>query len=148
MIMKLTAQKFHSFCTEVINACSRDWDAIDSLENKSALTDEETETLAGLKKKFTTVICADYQMAKLTPYWGSSAQTGATYYLQKLTHDLFGIVNHATGLSTVYLFDECAYLTDYLSKLPEWNRCIYIFLDNTCSTNKNYYLMSMAYEMI
>ncbi len=66
---------------------------------------EEVETLAGLKNKFTTVIGADYQMTKLTPYWGSSAQPGAT---QKLTHDLFGIVNHATGLSTVYLFDERA----------------------------------------
>ena len=155
---RLQAQRSHTYYTEVINACSKDWEAINRLETKSALTNEETEALAGLKNKFTTVICADYQMAKLTPYWGSSAQPGATYYLQKLTHDLFGIVNHATGLSTVYVFDERAgpkntdhtisYLTDYISKLPEWNRRIHIFLDNTCSTNKNYYLMSWAYEMI
>lgn len=155
---RLEAQKSHSYYTEVTNACAREWDAINSLERKSVLTDEETNTLAGLKNKFTTVICADYQMAKLTPYWGLSAQPGATYYLQKLTHDVFGIVNHATGSSTVYLFDERAgpkntdhtisYLTDYLSKLPGWNRRIHIFLDNTCSTNKNFYLMSWAYEMI
>ena len=97
-------------------------------------------------------------MAKLVPYWGLTAQPGSTYYLQKPNHDVFGIVNHGSGSSTVYLLDECAgpkntdhtisYLTDHISKLPEWIRHVHLFLDNTCSTNKNYYLMSWAYEMV
>ena len=50
------------------------------------------------------MVSADYQMGKLVPYWGYSPQPGCTYYLQKLHHDVFGIVNHATN-SEVYLFD-------------------------------------------
>ena len=97
-------------------------------------------------------------MAKLVPYWGMSAQPGSTYYLQKLNRDVFGIVNHGPCSSSVYLFDERAgpkntdhtisYLTDYISKLPEWIQRVHLFLDNTASTNKNYYLMSWAYEMV
>ena len=47
-------------------------------------------------------------MAKLVPNWGLSAQPGSTYYLQKFNHDVFGIVEHGSNLSTEYLFDECA----------------------------------------
>ena len=66
-------------------------------------------------------------MCKLVPYWGLSPQPGSTYYLQKLNHDIFGIVNHAQNSSSVYLFDErvgpkntdhtISYLCDYFSKL-------------------------------
>ena len=87
-----------------------------------------------------------------------SAQPGSTYYLQKLNHDVFGIVNHGSGSSTVYLFDErvgpkntdhtTSYLTDFISKLPSWVRRIHLFLDNTASTKKNSYLMGWAYEMV
>ena len=129
-----------------------------SLEQKAEVTDEEKGTLLGLKNKFNLVIFADYQMAKLVPYWGSSAQPGSTFYLQNLSDDVFGIVNHGSGSSTVYLFDERAglkntahtisYLTNYISKLPEWIQCVHLFLDNTCSTNKNYYMMSWSYETV
>ena len=155
---RLKAQQSHDYYTEVSTGCSEEWKIIMSLEQKAELTDEEKETLLGLKNRFNQVICADYQMAKLVPYWGSSAQPGSTYYLQKLNHDVFGIVNHGSGSSTVYLFDERAgpkntdhtisYLTNYISKLPEWIQRVHLFLDNTCSTNKNYYLMSWAHEMV
>lgn len=59
-----------------------------------------------LKHRFNPVVSADCQMSKLVPYWGMSAQPGSTYYLQKLSHDILGIVNHATNKSAVYLFDE------------------------------------------
>jgi len=114
--------------------------------------------LDGLKKTFTLVFSADFQMCKLIPYWGYSAQPGSTYYLQKLNHDVFGVVDHSTGSSTVYLFDEhvgpkntdhtISYLTNYISHLPPWVRRVHLFLDNTSSTNKNYYMMSWAYEMV
>ena len=91
-------------------------------------------------------------MCKLVPYWGLSAQPGSMYYLQKQNHDVFGIVNHAQKVSTVYLFDErvghkktdhtICYLTDYLAKLPSWISRVHLFLDNTSSTNKNCYLMA------
>ena len=122
------------------------------------MSDDESEELASLKNGFDLVLCADYQMCKLVPYWGHSAQPGCTYYLQKLSHDIFGIVNHGTNCSTVYLFDERAgpkntdhtvsYITDYISKLPEWITRLHIFLDNASSTNKNFYTMAWALEMI
>ena len=100
-------------------------------------------------------------MSKLLPYWGESPQPGSTYYLQKLTHDLFGLVNHATRSSAVYIFDErvgpkntdhtLSYITHYLlkqAKLPSWVRRIHIFMDNTVSTNKNFFTMSWATEMV
>ena len=71
------------------------------------MSEEEKKQFSSLKNKFNLVICADFQMCKLVPYWGISAQPGSTtYYLQKLNHDVFGIVNHASNSSTVYLFDE------------------------------------------
>lgn len=71
-----------------------------------------------------------------------------------MTHDIFGIVNCTTNESAVYLFDErvgpiytnhtISYLSHYISKLPEWMCRV---LDNTCSTNKNWYTMVWALEM-
>lgn len=97
-------------------------------------------------------------MCKLVPYWGLSAQHGSTYYLQKLNHDIFGIVNHGSNASTVCLFDErvgpkntdhtLSYLTDFTSKLPNWIWRIHLFLDNMASTNKNFFMMGWAYEMV
>ena len=102
--------------------------------------------LAQQKARFDLVLCADYQMCKLVSYWGCSAEPGSTFYLQKLNHDIFGIVNHGSGCSTVYLFGErvgpkntdhtiLSYLTDYISKVPSSVRRVHVFLDNTASTN-------------
>ena len=97
-------------------------------------------------------------MGKLVPYWGLSAQPGSTYYFQKLAHEVFGIVDSSTGSSTVYLFDErispkntdhtVSYLTDFLSKRVSWIRRVHLFLDNASSTNKNFYTMAWAHEMV
>ena len=110
------------------------------------------------KNRFNLVLCADYQMCKLVPFWGMSAQLGCTYYLQKLKLDLFGIVNHGSNVSAVYLFDErvgpkntdhtISYLGDYLSKLPSWVTRIHLFMDNAASTNKNFYTMAWAMELV
>ena len=86
--------------------CKAEWAEFTELEAKSTLNDDEKERLAILKNGFNLVLSADYQMAKLVPYWGQTAQPGSTYYLQKQSHDVFGIVDHSCGTSTVYLFDE------------------------------------------
>ena len=72
----------------------------------SDLSQNERDELEVLRNSFNLVIAADYQMSKLAPFWGQSPQPGSTYYLQKLSHDIFGTVNHATNKTTVYLFDE------------------------------------------
>ena len=40
-----------------------------------------------------------------------------------------------------------SYLTHFLGVLPGWVRRIHLFLDNMCSTNKNFYAMAWAYKM-
>jgi len=94
------------------------------------LTANESDELAVLCNSFNLVILADYQMSKLVPNWGQSPQPGSTYYLQKLSHDIFGIVNHATNKTTVYLLDERVgpkntdhtifYANHFISQLPLW----------------------------
>ena len=110
------------------------------------MNDNEKEKLAVLKNGFNLVVSANNQMAKLVPYWGMTAQLGSTYYLQKLSHDVFGITDHSSGTSTVYLFDErigakntdhtVSYLGDFLSKTAPWIRRVHLFLDNASSMNK------------
>ena len=80
------AQRSHTYYTEVLARCAREWNEIAELE-KSTLSSEEDQ-LASLKNKFILVICADYQMFKLVPYWGMSAQPGSTYYFRSLTMTL------------------------------------------------------------
>lgn len=58
----------------------------------------------------------------------------------------------------MYLLDErvgskntdhtVSYTMDYIAKLPSWIRRVHLFLDNTCSTNKNFYAMAWACEMV
>ena len=94
------------------------------------MEDNEKEELEVLKRNFNLVVSVDYQMSKLVPQWGLSPQPGSTYYLQKLSHDIFGVVNHATTKSTVYLFDEqvgpkntdhtVSYVSHFIAELPPW----------------------------
>lgn len=86
--------------------CTQDWKKIVQVEEADAISAENGGELPSPKNAFTLVLSADYQMSKLVPHWGSLPQLGSTYYLQKLLHNILGIVNHATSRATVYLFDE------------------------------------------
>ena len=81
---------------------SRTWKKM----NDAQLTADEEQTLQDLKNTFTLTISADHQMNKLSPYWGQSPQPGSTYYLQKVTYDIFGIVDHREESGFVYLLNE------------------------------------------
>ena len=75
-----------------------------------------------------------------------------------MNHDLFGVVNHGDSSNAVNLFDETvgpkntdhtlSFLTHYIHALPPWIKRVYLFLDNTSSTNKNFYSMAWAMELI
>ena len=53
------------------------------------------------------VLSSDYQMTKLIPFWGETAQPAITYYLRKVSHNLFGIVDHRDEAKYITVFDEC-----------------------------------------
>ena len=110
---------------------------------------------------FTLTISADYQQSKLIPSWGKTEQPGSTYYLQKVSHDIFGVVDHRTEKSSVYLFDErigpkntdhtISFLDHYWQTVfhqHPWIRRLAIYLDNATSTNKNKYLFAWAMELV
>ena len=103
---KDVARESLQYYKEMKEKCYEQWKEITTLDIKCDRSSAEDEQLEQSKHCFTLVISADYQMQKLVPYWGMSPQLGSTYYLQKLSYDLFGIVDHRDGLSAVYIFDE------------------------------------------
>ena len=72
------AEKSHSYYIKVTKQCAAEWEEIVLLEKKERLTRAKKLKLSRLKKNFTLVIHADYQMCKLVPYWGLSVQPGCT----------------------------------------------------------------------
>ena len=107
------------------------------------------------------MLSADYQQANLIPHWGSTAQPGSTYYLQKVSTDVLGIIDHKDNSQNIILFDERIgpkntdhtvsllqkYITE-ITRLHPWIRRVLIFLDNASSTNKNRYLFGWGMEMV
>ena len=86
------AKQERHFFNKMTERCKEDW--------KAALRDE----LA--RHRFTLVRSADYQQAKLAPYWGQSPQPGSTYYLMKHSTKIFSIVDHRNDSSHTFLFSE------------------------------------------
>ena len=81
-------------------------------------------------------------MSKLLPYWGHSPQPSSTYYLQKVSYDIYGIVDHRQDEGHLYLLNETigakntdhsfSYLLQYLKssgKVPNWVKRVHVFMD-------------------
>lgn len=154
---KEQAAKSRDFYNEMTARCKQQWAKIQELTDAQP----DSESLSALKHTFTLALSADYQMSKLIPHWGHSPQPGSTYYLQKLSIDLFGLVDHRDESAHMYLFDETigpkntehtlSYLCHYIEEsdhFPSWVRRVHLFLDNAGSTNKNCHLMSAAMELV
>lgn len=158
---RVHATKSREYYTSLKSKCTKEWKEITKLLNKPHLIDMEKEQLKSLQHCFTMVISADYQQSKLIPSWGKSEQPGMTYYLQKVSHDIFGIVDHRNDKGLLYIFDErigpkntdhtLSFLSHYWKIKSEehpWIQRLAIFLDNATSTNKNRYLFGWAMEMV
>lgn len=155
------ANKARDYYKSCKDQCMHQWKQISALSEKNHLTDTKKNELRTLKHCFTLTISADYQQSKLIPTWGRSEQPGSTYYLQKVSHDIFGIVDHRNDNGYLYLFDErigpqntdhtISLLMEFWkqesTKFP-WIQKLTIYLDNATSTNKNRYLFGWALEMI
>ena len=87
---KQTALKSHKQHQDIVNRCNTQWKRIQELKSLLTRDTDEQEELTRLCNLFSLPISADYQMSKLVPSWGVSPQPGITYYLQKLSHDIFG----------------------------------------------------------
>ena len=157
---KLEASRSLDNYHEMTKRCKMQWDQITSLESNTHRSTPEDDELRDLKKSFILVLSADYQMGKLLPSWCQSAQPSSTYYFQKLSCDILGIVDHRTGSAATYIFDErlgpkntdhtVSYILHYIKSenVPAWVKRLHLFMDNAGSTNKNQYAMSAAMEIV
>ena len=144
-----------------VQQCKREWSAIVELASHDDLDHTAQTRLQALKDSFNLVLSADYQMTKLIPFWGETAQPAITYYLRKVSHDLFGIVDHCNETKYIPVFDEridpkntdhtislLLYYIRYSGLVPHWVKRVSIFMDNAASTNKNRYLIGWALELV
>ena len=155
------AANAREFYKKTIQKCRESWTDIQRFLSIQSRTPQETAELATLKHTFTLVLSADYQQAKLIPFWGRSEQLGSTYYLQKVSIEVFGVVDHREEGKYIYLFDEriTPKNTDHTLSLLHitiqriqtdhpWIKRIWVFLDNATSTNKNKYLFAWGMEIV
>jgi len=116
-------------------------------------------TLQNIKNQIIFSLSPDYQQSELTPHQGASAQPSETYYLRKLSHNIFGIIDHTLLKNAVYVFDEriagsekadttISLVDHYIQQnLPPWARHICLFSDNG-ATNKNQFIIQWATELV
>ena len=156
------AANAREYYRSTIQKCRDAWTSIQRLHLKqSDRTAQETTELAMLKHTFTLVLSADYQRAKLIPFWGRSEQPGSTYYLQKVSIEIFGVVDHREEGKYIHMFDErispkntdhtISFLHSTIKRIQTeypWIRRICVFLDNATSTNKNKYLFAWGMEIV
>ena len=141
---KEEASAARDYYNEMTQSCSDKWNKIMELSNQ-----QSTEQLAVAQHTFTLVLSADYQQNKLIPHWGRTEQPGSTYYLQKVSYDIFGLVDHRNGSKSITIFDETvgpkntdhtiSFLSRYVDGIKlqfPWIKCICIFLDNAGNTIK------------
>lgn len=132
--------------------------SIQELQQRKDRIKEDRVQLQKFMDEITFTLSLDYQQSKLTPHWGFSAQPGDTYYLRKLSHHIFGIVDHAVAKNTVYVTDEriCAKNGDltislmdhYIqNKIPPWVRHLCLYMDNG-PTNKNQFMIQYGIELV
>ena len=132
---------------------------IEELQKKGSKSKDEKAQLHELIGQITFTLSLDYQQSKLTPHWGFSAQPSETYYLRKLSHNIFGIVDHTLAKNAVYVLDERAggaknaditisSIDHYIhQQIPSWARHLCLFMDNG-ATNKNQFMIQWAMELI
>ena len=136
------------------------YEQVEELRQKGeAAATEGPLSSEGLAQQVVFTLSVDYQQSKLTPHWGHSAQPSETYYLRKLSHNIFGVVDHTLDRSAVYLVDErtggaknaditISLLDHYIRQnLPSYARHLRVFMDNG-ATNKNQYMLQWAAELV
>ena len=69
------ALEHYKFITQ---KCKADWKAITDLASRDSLSAISQARLQALQESFTLVLSSDYQMTKLIPFWGDTAQPAIT----------------------------------------------------------------------
>ena len=125
-VHKEDAFKAREFHHTMIERCRSVWKKIAEFEQKSTLSEVDTDQLEGLKHQFALVLSADHQQAKL-PHWGRIVDDHTD--------------NH-TDQNSIYLFNETigpkntdhtiSFLENYLQTVHlayPWINIVCFFLD-------------------
>jgi len=131
---------------------------IAELQKKQSKSTQKNAELQVLKEEIIFTFSLDYQQAMLIPHWGFSAQPSETYYLRKLSNNIFGIINHTLNKNAIYIIEEqicntkngdttISLFDDYIQELPSWVRHVCLFMDNG-ATNKNQFLIQWGMELV
>lgn len=155
---KMEAARELKYYRQQANLSRLSYSAIQELQKKKAGAKEDRRQLQKLMNETIFTLSLDYQQSKLTPHWGFSAQPGDTYYLRKLSHHIFGIVDHALEKNTVYVMDErvcpkngdltISLVDHYIqNKIPSWGRHLCLYMDNG-ATNKNQFMIQYGMELV
>jgi hypothetical protein len=144
---------------ERIRVCQSTYNEIMALRQNESKSKKEEMKLVQLIDQITFVLSLDYQQSKLTPHWGYTAQPSETYYLRKLSHNIFGIVDHTLSKEAIYVADErvagaknadmTISLVDHYIRhnFPSWVRHLCLFMDNG-TTNKSQFIIQWAMELV
>ena len=103
---KTEAAEGRDYYNKIQALCASNWENIMKLASVENPNSETISELTEAQHTFTLVLSADYQQSKLIPHWGQSEQPGSTYYLQKLSFDIFGLVDHRDNLKDITIFDH------------------------------------------
>ena len=160
-IHKENAEKSRVYYKDAIKTCTAKWNKISEILHKLCPPPDELRELKVLQHCFYPRHQCWLPASQTDPFWGEIEQPGSTYYLQKASTDIFGIIDHRDKHGHVYLFDEHIGFknTDHMVSLLTWYwdnvvatypwvQQLMIFLDNATSTNKNRYLFGWATEMV
>ena len=143
---------------EQIQKCQTLYQHIEKLLSSRSKTKFDRLKLQELKEQVVGTISIDYQQSLLIPHWGCSPQPSETYYLRKLSHNIFGIVDHTVAKNTIYVLDErvggakngditISLVDHYIQRLPSWVRHLCFFMDNG-ATNKNQFMIQWGMELV
>ena len=156
---KLDAANEIAHYRQQVNDCHSLYKMTTMLWGKKSKSKTEETKLRELIDQTVFALSLDYQQSKLTPHWGFSPQPSETYYLRKLSHNIFGIVNHTLSQNAIYIADEriagpknadmtISLLDHYIRyNLPSWTRHLCLFMDNG-ATNKSQFILQWAKELV
>ena len=156
---KATAQACQEEYKRQRRSSQETWKRISEIQERGPASVEEEQELQQLQAGFVGLLDADYQMGKLLSHWGYSVQPGSSYYKQKLSFDVFGIVFHGTPSNSFYSFHEGAAaaknsdhtiscLNSFIEQsVTAWVRHLVLVLDNA-QVNKNQFVVGWMGEMV
>ena len=145
---KFGATESQTFYHLATSKCAENCKSIKSLVAKTSRSVEEQQELD--TKKHTHISCQCCQNLYLT-----GDAPGSTYFLQKVSHNVFGVIDHQQCITLWWEDQTKEYRPRHImhthleaiTGCHPWIKRVLIFHDNAANINKNWCLFSWGMEM-